>query len=171
MRPIQQVHLISRTPGNAEKLAAEIATWANALQVNIAATPQAAIAQADMIITATTSSTPLFDGNDVAEGTHITAIGAYTPQMQEIDAVTVNKSRVVVDSRQACLAEAGDIIIPQAKIDAELGEIINGVKPGRQSETEITFFKSVGIAVQDAIAAATVLTEAQTRGLGTVVEL
>ena len=56
MRPIQQVHLISRTPGNAEKLAAEIATWANALQVNIAATPQAAIAQADMIITATTSS-------------------------------------------------------------------------------------------------------------------
>lgn len=83
----------------------------------------------------------------------------------------MNKSRVVVDSRQACLAEAADIIIPQAKIDAELGEIINGVKPGRPSETEITLFKSVGVAVQDAIAAATVLSEAQTRGLGTVVEL
>ncbi len=55
MRPIQQIHVISRTPGNAEKLAAEIATWANAPQVNIAATPQAAIAQADLIITATTS--------------------------------------------------------------------------------------------------------------------
>ncbi len=52
----------------------------------------------------------------------------------------MNKSRVVVDSPQACLAEAGEIIIPQAKIDAELGEIINGVKPGRPSETEITFF-------------------------------
>ena len=162
---------MNRTLANAEKLATEIATWPNAPKVNIVANPQEAIQNADIIITATSSSTPLFDGNDLASGTHITAIGAYTPQMQEVDAVTVNKSRIVVDFREACLAEAGDIIIPQVNIDAELGEIINGVKPGRQSEAEITFFKSVGVAVQDAVAAAAVLREAETRGLGTLVNL
>ena len=91
--------------------------------------------------------------------------------MREVDTVTVERARVVVDSREACLAEAGDIIIPQATIDAELGEIVNGTKPGRQSNDEIIFFKSVGVAVQDTVAGAAVLAEAEAQGLGTVVEM
>ncbi len=171
VRPIEQVHLISRTRQSAQKLADEIAGWQNAPRVVLATSPRQAVQHADIVITATTSATPVFDGSDLQPGTHVTGVGSYTPQMQEVDAVTVNRARVVVDSRVACLAEAGDLIIPNAEIAAELGEIVNGTQPGRLDDEEITFFKSVGVAVQDAVAAAAVLAQAQARNLGTVVNL
>ncbi|MFH1102754.1 MAG: ornithine cyclodeaminase family protein, partial [Pseudomonadota bacterium] len=87
------------------------------------------------------------------------------------DEITVRRSYVVVDSREACLAEAGDIIIPNASIHAEIGEIVNKEKSGRTSPDQITFFKSVGVAIQDAAAAAAVLAGAEKMGLGTIVEL
>ena len=171
VRSITQVNLIDLSRSAAQKLADEIATWTNAPTVNLASNPRQAIQDADIIITATTSSTPLFDGNDLKPGTHITGVGSFTPEMQEVDEVTVHRARVVVDSREACLSEAGDIIIPKATIDAELGEIINGLKQGRQSDDEITFFKTVGVAVEDAAAASAVLTEAEKNGLGTIIEV
>ena len=171
VRAIEQVNLISRTRASALALAAEIDTWSDAPLVNLVPKPRQALENADLVITATTSATPVFDGNDLKPGTHVTAIGSYTPTNREVDAVTVQRARIVVDSREACLAEAGDIIIPQAKIEAELGEIVNGLKPGRQSDEEITLFKSVGVAVQDAVAAATVLAQAKVKNLGTVLEL
>jgi ornithine cyclodeaminase/alanine dehydrogenase-like protein (mu-crystallin family) len=91
--------------------------------------------------------------------------------MQEIDENTVRRARVVVDSRQACMAEAGDLIIPGAVISAEIGEIVNGIFPPRQNDQEITFFKSVGVAVQDAAAAVAVLAAAVEKGLGSVISL
>jgi ornithine cyclodeaminase/alanine dehydrogenase-like protein (mu-crystallin family) len=91
--------------------------------------------------------------------------------MQEVDETTVQRARIVVDSREACLSEAGDIIIPKATIEAELGEIINGIKPGRQSNEEITFFKTVGVAVEDAAAAAAILSEAEKNKLGTIIDV
>jgi ornithine cyclodeaminase len=97
--------------------------------------------------------------------------------MQEIPAETVQRARVVVDSLPACLAEAGDLLQPirqgligEAHIHAELGEILLGRKPGRQSAQQITFFKSVGIAVQDAATAQLALQNAQALGLGQHVE-
>ncbi len=171
VRTIEQVNLISRTRASALALAAEIDTWSDAPLVNLVPKPRQAVENADLVITATTSATPVFDGNDLKLGTHVTAIGSYTPTNREVDAVTVRRARIVVDSRETCLAEAGDIIIPQAKIEAELGEIVNGLKPGRQSDEEITLFKSVGVAVQDAVAAATVLAQAKVKNLGTVLEL
>ncbi|RME51894.1 MAG: ornithine cyclodeaminase [Caldilineae bacterium] len=171
VRSIERVYLRSRTRQSAERLAAEIATWPDAPAVTLADSPRQAVQHADIVIAATTSSTPVFDGHDLQPGTHVTGVGSFTPQMQEVDAVTVRRARVVVDSREACMAEAGDLIIPGAEIDAELGEIVNGEQPGRRSEEEITFFKSVGVAVQDAAAAAAVLAQAEARGLGTVVEL
>ncbi len=171
VRDIAHVNLISRTEASAKKLAGEIATWPQAPTVTLAATPKQVVQEADIVIGATTSKTPLFDGHDLKPGTHVTGVGSFTPDAQEIDAVTVGRARIVVDSREMCLVEAGDLIIPQAEIDAELGEIVNGVKPGRQSDDEITFFKSVGVAVQDAAAAAAVLAEAEVRGLGQVVTL
>ena len=123
---------------------------------------------ADIVICATTSGTPLFDGNVLQSGTHITAVGTFVPEKREVDTETIRRAhRIVVDSREDCLAEAGDLIIPNAEIDAEIGEILNGDKPGRASDAEITFFKSVGVAVQDAVAAAAVLAEAEAKGLGT----
>lgn len=141
--------------------------------LRIAESPAQAIAHADIICTATTSSTPVFEDADVRPGTHISAIGAYTPEMQEVPAHTVARARVFVDSRTATLAEAGDLLQPirqglfnEGHIYAELGEIVLGRKKGRQSPEEITFFKSVGVAVQDALAAQLALQNAQRMGLG-----
>ena len=172
VREITRVNLISRTQTSAEQLAAEISEWGDAPVVNLVSTPQAVVADADIVLCATTSATPLFDGNALQPGTHITAIGTFVPEKREVDTTTIRRShRIVVDSRETCLEEAGDLIIPNAEIDAEIGEIVNGNKQGRQSDDEITFFKSVGVAVQDAVAAAAVLAEAEAKGLGTLVEM
>jgi ornithine cyclodeaminase/alanine dehydrogenase-like protein (mu-crystallin family) len=144
----------------------------------VANNPDEALAEADIVCTATTSHTPVFADADLKPGTHISAIGSYTPEMQEVSAETVARALVVVDSRSATLAETGDLLQPmqtglfgEEHISAELGEIILGRKPGRQSPEQITYFKSVGVAVQDAMAAQLALQNAQTLGLGTEVSL
>lgn len=146
--------------------------------LKVASSPVEAVREADVICTATTSKTPVFADSDLKPGVHINAFGAFTPQMQEIPAETVKRARIVVGSREGCLAEAGDIIIPlkqglitEEDIHAELGEIVAGMKSGRQSATEVTLFKSVGNAVQDASVAGRVLRRAEELGLGTEVEL
>ena len=172
VREITRVNLISRTRASAEQLATEISAWTDAPEVNLVRMPQAVVADADIVLCATTSATPLFDGNALQPGTHITAVGTFVPEKREVDTTTIRRShRIVVDSRAACLEEAGDLIIPGAEIDAEIGEIVNDDEPGRQSDAEITFFKSVGVAVQDAVAAAAVLAEAESKKLGTLVEM
>lgn len=172
VRDIACVNLISRTQASAQQLATEISTWTDAPEVNLVPTPQAVVEDADIVLCATTSATPLFDGNALKPGTHITAVGTFVPEKREVDTTTIRRSdRIVVDSREDCLEEAGDLIIPNAQIDAEIGEIINGAKPGREADDEITLFKSVGVAVQDAVAGAVVLAEAEAKGLGTLVEV
>ncbi len=168
-RDIKRVTLISRTSASAQKLATEISRWADAPEVKLVTRTEQVIEDADIVICATTSAIPLFDGNALQPGTHITAIGTFVPEKREVDTTTLRRAhRIVVDSREACLEEAGELIIPNIQPHAELGEIINGEKPGRQSDDEITFFKSVGIAVQDVVAASTLLAEAATKGLGTL---
>ena len=171
VRSITRINLLDLSLSASQKLADEVVTWEEAPAVNLVSNSKEAIQDADIIITATTSSKPVFDGHGLKAGTHITGVGSYTPQMQEVDETTVRRARIVVDSRDACLAEAGDLIIPKATVDAELGEIINGIKPGRHSDEEITFFKTVGVAVEDAAAAAAILFEAETNGLGKVIEV
>ena len=172
VRDIASVNLISRTEASAQQLATEIAAWKDAPEVNRVSNPQQVVEAADIVICATTSAIPLFDGNALRPGTHITAVGTFVPEKREVDTTTLRRSnRIVVDSREACLEEAGDLIIPNAAIDAEIGEIVNGDKQGRQSDDEITFFKSVGVAVQDAVAGAVILAEAEAKGLGTLVEM
>ena len=172
VRNIARVNLISRTEASAQQLATEISEWTDPPKVNLVSTPQEVVAEADIVLCATTSATPLFDGNDLQPGTHITAVGTFVPEKREVDTTTIRRSdRIVVDSCEACAEEAGDLIIPNAEIDAEIGEIINGDKPGRESASEITFFKSVGVAVQDAVAASVILAEAEAKALGTLIEI
>lgn len=178
VRPIKEVRIFSRTPARVEAFAAEVAAWADAPQVVIAGSRREAVAGADIVIAATTSEKPVFDGRDLSPGTHVTGVGSYAPNMQEVDEETVRRAKIVVDSLQACLAEAGDLIVALEKnviskldIHAELGQIVNGERPARESHDEITFFKSVGVAVQDAAAANAVLRAAERMGLGTLVEL
>ena len=172
VRDIASVNLISRTQASAQQLAAEISEWVDAPEVNLVSTQQQVVENADIVLCATTSATPLFDGNALQPGTHITAVGTFVPEKREVDTTTIRRAhRIVVDSREACLEEAGDLIIPNAEIDTEIGEIVNGDKRGRQSDDEITFFKSVGVSVQDAVAGAAVLAEAEAKGLGTIIEM
>jgi len=147
-------------------------------EIHVAASSEEVVRQADIICTATTSTQPVFEGKLLRPGTHINAVGAYAPQMQEVDAETVRRAKVVVDSRHASLAEAGDLLIPmkqgvitKAHIHAEIGEVVLGHKTGRESDGEVTYFKSVGVAVQDIAAARYVLNRASELGLGIEVEL
>lgn len=144
----------------------------------VAASPNDAVEEADVICTATTSTTPVFDSRRVRPGTHINGVGAFTPRMQEVDVAGLTAPRIVVDSREACLAEAGDLIIPldQGLIPAarqwiELGEIASGQAQGRRSANEITYFKSVGNAVQDVSVGSAILRAARAQGLGVEVKL
>lgn len=177
VRSISRVDIVDLNPAAARKLADHIATWPGAPEVFLAADAAVAVKKADIVVAATTSRVPLFDGNDLRPGTHVTGVGAFTPEMREIDAATIGRARVIVDSREACLAEAGDIIAAMAEnpaeagISAEIGEIVNGSRPGRQNDDEITFFKSVGIAAQDAAAAGAVLAAAEEKGLGQLIRL
>jgi len=129
--------------------------------------------EADIICTATTSNTPVFDNDQLKAGVHINGIGSYKPEASEIPPATIVRSKLVVDSIESCLAEAGDIIQPLAQglisrshIYAEIGEIAAGRKAGRASNEEITVFKTVGNAVQDLAAAARVLEVARELQLG-----
>ncbi len=177
VRSIERVYVYSLV--GAEAFAAEMAGHGPIpVDIRIAESPRQAVAEADVICTATTSRKPVFDGRDLKPGAHINGIGSFTPQMQEIDAYAVRSARVVVDSVEAALAEAGDLIIPlnageidRDHIDTELGEVIAGIKPGRTSPEQITFFKSVGVSVQDAMAAQIILRNGSALGLGTAIDL
>lgn len=177
VRPIREAWVYDVVPEQVDAFAAEMGQRLS-LPVKVAATSSEAASQADVICTATTSTSPVFDDAAIRPGTHINAVGAYTPQMQEIPTETVLRAKVVIDHREASMAEAGDLLIPLRQgrmtgehIYAELGEIAAGLKPGRVSSDEITLFKSVGVAIQDVAAAGAVLEAAQRMELGTEVAL
>jgi alanine dehydrogenase len=179
VRPIHAVQVYSPNPEHAAAFAAETAGQGPVpAAVQSTTDIQAAVRSADIICAATTSSVPVFDGRDLKPGTHINAVGSYTPEMQEVDIETICRSLVVVDSRQSVLAEAGDLFVPlQAgrittdHIHAELGEIVAGTKPGRTTPDQITYFKSCGLAVQDAAAGRLALQNALKQNLGTTITL
>ena len=172
VRPIQQAWIVDRVPAAAEAFAAAMSAQLG-LPIASATDLRAAVADADVILTATTAHEPLFDGNWLQPGAHINGIGSHAPAARELDTVTVQRARVVTDQTAACLAEAGDLIIPlregaitEAHIAAQLGEIIIGRNPGRTAEDEITLFKSVGLAIQDIAVAAQVYRQALAAGRG-----
>jgi alanine dehydrogenase len=144
------------------------------LEVVPADSPDRILAEADIICAATSSATPLFDGSRVRPGTHINGIGSHSPSARELDTTIVKRSRLIADSSEACLKEAGDIMIPiqegaisASHIQAELGEVILGRKPGRVNAEDITLFKSNGLAIQDAAAAKLVYEKALEARIGT----
>jgi ornithine cyclodeaminase/alanine dehydrogenase-like protein (mu-crystallin family) len=145
--------------------------------IRVAGSAREAAQGADIVCTATSSSEPVVGVGDVTFGTHINAIGAFTPEMQEIDPVLVGTARVFVDQREASLAEAGEVIaaVQQGLLAEgdliELGEVVNGKAAGRQSDDQITLFKSVGVAVQDLCAGARAVQGAEALHLGSVIEL
>lgn len=175
--PIHRAYVVTRTGDKDVDFCRQMAQTLG-IEVHATRNTNHAITQADIICTATNSPTPLFPGDWVRPGTHINAVGAYTRTMRELDTALIQRSRVFVDHRPAAGAEAGDILIPiaegafsQGQIAGALGEVINGDVVGRTSTEEITVFKSVGLAMQDAVTAARLYAKAVALGIGSQVHL
>lgn len=117
---------------------------------------EACVRGADVIVVATTSATPVLRGAWVSEGAYVNSVGAALPDWRELDDDFVHRATVFVDSRAGALVESGDVIAA-GRVDAEIGEVVLGKHPGRSSPGEVTWFKSLGMAVEDVVAASLVL--------------
>ena len=134
----------------------EVRVWsprnagAFARQFDVRATPSAeeAVRGADVVVVATTSTTPVLSGEWLSPGAHVNAVGAPRPDWRELDNEVLRRARVYVDSREAAFEESGDVIAA-GEAFAEIGEVVVGAKSGRESSEEITLFKSLGLAVED----------------------
>jgi len=186
-RPLREIRIVARSLEAARRVAGELVAGPPLVPPgadDVAPTIRAmddrdrAVAGAGIVVAATPSSSPVFDGARLEAGTHVNGIGSYRPDMQEVDETTVLRARVVVDQRDAAWEEAGDLIIPLERgiigrdaIDAELGEIVSGLAERGACGREITFFKSVGNAAQDVAIASAAIAVAEAEGLGVEVAL
>jgi ornithine cyclodeaminase/alanine dehydrogenase-like protein (mu-crystallin family) len=147
VRDFQEVRVWS--PRNAK-------AFADRHKVKAVASAADAARGADVVVVAASSTTPILEGRWLAPGTHVNAIGATRPDWRELDDTLVTTAHVFVDSREAALRESGDVIAAKSEV-TEIGAVVAGTAPGRRNDTEITLFKSVGVAVEDVAAAALVL--------------
>ncbi len=178
VRDIEKIWVYDQRIGNSQNFVTEMRNQVNAKLI-VAESATECVSQAAIICTATTSQQPVFDGNNLRDGTHINGIGSFTSQMREVDFATLKKaSKIVVDSRENCLKEAGELVqaieqnaISETDIYGEIGEIASGLKTGRENKNEITFFKSVGNAVQDAAIAKEIYQVSRKKSFGLEVEL
>ncbi len=179
VRPIERITVVSRSEASLSRYREAIARDWPDLSDRIETTLDAAVVRdADIVCTATTSRTPVFSDADIRPGTHVNAVGAFQPSMQELPAELVARASIVVDQVEAALEEAGDFIIPieqgkldRARIERELGQIVAGEVAGRVSDDEITLFKSVGNAVQDVTVARRAVEQARATGVGQQVSI
>jgi alanine dehydrogenase len=126
--------------------------FARQFNISAAASAEEAVRGADVIVVATSATTPVLFGEWLSPGAHINAVGATRPDWRELDDEALRKARIYVESREAAMKESGDIIAA-GHVFAEIGEVVAGSKKGRTSDEEITLFKSVGVAVEDIVAA------------------
>jgi ornithine cyclodeaminase len=155
VRAFEELICVSRTGWRAE----ELVTRARGLGIKAETGGREDVARADVVCACTTSPKPVFEGSKLSDGTHVNAVGAYKPTTRELDDDTMARGRIVVESRDAALAEAGDIIIPlrtgvidESAIAADLAEVVAG-KLVRADARDITIFKSVGVAFEDLVVA------------------
>lgn len=155
VRPVEDVVVVSRGRPRAEALVGD----ASALGLRASLGEPGAERDADLVCTCTTSETPVVAGSSLADGAHVNAVGAYTASMRELDAEAVRRSRVVVDTREAAMAEAGDVLLAIADgaigpehVLADLSEVVRGARV-RTSDEDLTLFESVGVAFEDLVVA------------------
>ncbi|WP_186672563.1 ornithine cyclodeaminase family protein [Sporosarcina sp. BP05] len=159
VRDIETIYLFNRSEQKAHEFATFVATTFQK-EVVVCLDPNEVVRNSDILVTATTSMSPVFS-EILQPGIHVNAVGSFRPTMQEVptDAIC-SATKVVVESREAALEEAGDLHIPilegvfsQDELHAELGQIVGGERPGREDDQEITVFKSVGLAIVDIVVA------------------
>lgn len=174
VRPITEVRIYNPNTGSAEAMAEELSKSHSGLDgIRAVGSPGEALEGADVACMATTSRVPVFRDCDVPDGIHINAIGAFKPEDREVPGATVGRSLVVVDDLDSAMEEAGDLLIAieegrfsREAIHADLGGLVLGYFVGRSAPSQVTFFKSVGIAAQDVFAAQAVLRQAERLRLG-----
>lgn len=180
VRMIERILVTSRTEARARAFVEELARRGGRIPREVVYTPsrQAAVREADIVVAATTSHEPVFDGRDLRPGSMVIAAGAYEATSREVDSEAIRRaSKVVVDSIHDCLDDAGDLVIPiregilRREDVAELGDLVLGKRPGRERDDEITFFKSIGVPIQDLVTAQHVLRKAEAAEAGQLVEL
>jgi ornithine cyclodeaminase/alanine dehydrogenase-like protein (mu-crystallin family) len=172
VRPIKRCYVYSRMRENRERFATEM-TANLGFEVSPVDRPQGAAEDLPIVVTATTSAAPVFDGNDLSEGALVCAIGSNWPQRAEIDVHTIRRAdNVVCDSREACRIEAGDFrqAIEKGMFDwsraVDLADVVAGRAVGRNNRQSVTLFKSVGLAIEDVALCATLVERARARGAG-----
>ena len=172
-RSFSEVRDWSPTPDHVRQFAAE-----SAAPVRVCRSAAEAVRGADVVVLATASATPVVEDAWVAPGAHVVSVGACRPNQREMDPALVARARVVVDSRASAFQESGDIVLglregrfARSHVVAELGEVVSGGMPGRTSEPEITVFKSLGLAVEDLVAARLAYQRARERGKGIEIDL
>jgi ornithine cyclodeaminase/alanine dehydrogenase len=155
VRAVESANVYDPDATRARAYADEMSKRLN-VTVNPVGEARLAVEGMDVIVAASSAHEPLFDGHWLVPGQHINGIGAHTPTARELDTTTIVRSKVVPDLADACWVEAGDLIIPlnegaitKDHVSASLGQVVAGLKPGRENEREITLFKSVGLALQD----------------------
>lgn len=177
VRPICRVRVWSRSKSRAQSFAA-LARDKHDIEVIVADSAREAVADAPIVCTITSSRTPVLEGAWLADGTHVNAVGASMSTARELDSYAVQRSRLFVDRRESALAEAGDFLIARSEgavgdshILGEIGELSLGAIQGRTSNSEVTLFKSLGLAVEDVAAAHFLNKKARASGMGTRVSL
>ena len=172
VRTLGDVRVWSRTAASADRFVAEMQPHTGAT-VRASRSAQAAVDNADIIVLVTASPDPVLFSPWVRDGAHICAVGACRPNQREMDPLLVKRADLYVDSMQGALAEAGDIVlaIRDGAIDAthirgELGAVVSGAATGRTTDERVTIFKSLGMAVEDVVAAQLVYDKAREAGVG-----
>ena len=170
-RPLTGIRLAGRDPARAREVAAALAAELG-LPVSAHAAARDAIEGADIVVTATNSAEPVLSRAWLAAGAHVNAVGAYTPSTREIDTATMAEAALFVDSRESVENEAGDYLLARQEgadnpVRADLGELLTGTAPGRNSDDEITVFESLGLAAEDLAAASYLYQKAVRLGAGT----
>ena len=176
VRELSELRIYARRADAGRALAKELSSALRA-EVLFVESLRAAVAGAEIICTATSAREPLLTAEMLEPGMHINAVGSFRPEMRELDVEVVTRARVFVDSVSACSEEAGELIAAEAEGAklrgswTELGTLLESGSSGRSSQEEITLFKSVGVAEQDACAAGEAIRRAVSMGLGTEVDL
>ena len=177
VRDIARVSVYSRDADRRARFAEEMSRDLG-IPVQAVDRPESAVAGQDIVITATSSKTPVLGGRYLEPGTHLNVIGSNDLRKAEVDLATVGRAdRIVCDSREACRSEAGDFVaaivasVTNYERMSDLADVVNGVVPGRETVDEVTMFKSVGLAIEDVALGHEVLSRARERGVGRLLDI
>jgi len=176
VRPVRRARVACRNIEHAEQLAREMQSKFS-FPIEPVRTNQEAVCEADVIVTATSSLEPVIDRDWISPGAHVNAIGTHSPNSREIDSATMAAARIFVDRRESALNESGDYLLAAKEglvspesIVGEVGELLIGTKTGRTSSTEITLFKSLGLAIEDVVSADYLYHKAKAQQAGTWID-